>query len=118
MRWLPTKPVYPPPKFHTPEPPRPPVSPRVLTWWFGGMAILGIAFGLNAGATPGGFDPDRLYELFGLGCLALIALRLAVRRPLTEVISGRAIVIGCGVAVAGFLGAQWLAIQMFTQPAS
>lgn len=116
MRWLPTKPVYPPPKFRKPEPPRPPVPPRVLTWWFGGMAVLGTAFGLDVGSSAGGFDPDRLYELFALGCLLLIGLRLVLRRPLTEIMSGKLIAIGCGVAVVTFLGAQWAALNLLATP--
>jgi hypothetical protein len=88
----------------------------VLTWWFGGMAILGAAFGLDVGASTEGFNPDRLYELFGLGCLLLIGLRLAMRRPLTEIISGKLIAIGCGVAVVMFLAAQWATIHLLATP--
>ncbi|BAS00331.1 hypothetical protein BV133_2737 [Blastochloris viridis] len=73
-------------------------------------------FGLNAGAATEGFDPDRLYELFGFGCLALVALRLAVRRPLTEVISGKMIAIGCLLGVVAFLGAQWVTLNLAAMP--
>ena len=108
MRWLPTRPVYPPPKVSRTERAAPTASRRMLTWWFGGMTLAGIAAGLGL-ATPGrGIDPDQIYLLFGVGCAVLVAVRVAARRPLTDFLSPRQLALGCGLCVVGFLAGQWL----------
>ena len=108
MRWLPTRPVYPPPKVSRTERPAPAASPRVLTWWFGGTALAGLAAGFGLATPGGGIDPDQIYLLFGIGCAVLLALRLLARRPLTDFLSTRQLGLGCGLCVVGFLAGHWL----------
>ena len=108
MRWLPTRPVYPPPKVSRTARPAPAASPRLLLWWFGGTTLAGLAAGCGLATPGGGIDPGQIYLLFGLGCAVLLALRLLARRPLTDFLSPRQLGLGCCLCVAGFLAGQWL----------
>jgi type IV secretory pathway TrbL component len=86
-------------------------SRRALTWWFGLMALGGLAFGLNAERRPFGDDilahPLMIFFLFvGVG---LLALRVLLRRPVPELLPERTLVAGCFVGVAAFLAGNWAA---------
>src|SRR5262245_14118669 len=72
-------------------------APRALTWWFGLMALGGLAFGLYAERRPFGDDflLHPLAVFFASVGVALLALRAALRRPVPEIIPERMLLIGC-----------------------
>jgi hypothetical protein len=102
-----TSPIQPPPK-------RPPVSGRILTWWFALMSAAGVLFGAFADTRPFGDDvlAHPLVALFVVVGLALLALRVALRRPVPEIIPDRLLVVGCVVGLAAFLIGNWLAVHL------
>jgi cytochrome b561 len=102
-----TSPIQPPPK-------RPPVSGRILTWWFALMSAAGVLFGAFADRRPFGDDvlAHPLVALFVVVGLALLALRVALRRPVPEIIPDRLLVVGCVVGLAAFLIGNWLAVHL------
>ena len=73
--------------------------------WYGAMALGGLAFGLIGERRPlgEGIFAHPLVALFILVGVALIVLRVVLARPVPEVISERALLIGCFVALAAFL---------------
>jgi lipoprotein signal peptidase len=92
-----------------PAPPRKsrrPISGRILTWWFGVMAAAGVAFGL--------FAENRhpvviLFVVVGIG---LIVLRVALRRPVPEIIPERLLLAGCVIGLVAFLIGNWFAMNL------
>jgi hypothetical protein len=87
---------------------------RLLTWWFGGLAIGAFAFGLFAERRPFGDSAmaHPLIVFFGLVAAGLIAARIAIRRPVQEVIPDRALVAGLLIAAAVFLVGNFLGVAM------
>jgi hypothetical protein len=87
---------------------------RATTWWFGLMALGGLAFGASADRRPFGDDvlAHPLVILFAAAAAGLIALRFALARPVPEVISERALLAGCAVALIAFLIANWFAVHL------
>jgi hypothetical protein len=98
----------------TPPPKRPPVSGRILTWWFGLMSVAGVLFGLLAEDRPFGDDilEHPLVILFVVVGIALIVLRIALRRPVPDIIPDRLLLFGCLVGLAAFLIGNWLAVNL------
>jgi peptidoglycan/LPS O-acetylase OafA/YrhL len=98
------------------EPPRKrePVAGRILTWWFGLMSVAGMAFGVYADKRPFGDDilEHPLVIFFVVVGAALLALRFALRRPVTDFIPDRLLLIGCLVGLAAFLIGNWLAVNL------
>jgi peptidoglycan/LPS O-acetylase OafA/YrhL len=94
--------------------PRTPVSGRILTWWFGLMSIAGMAFGTYADKRPFADDilEHPLVILFVAVGAALLALRVALRRPVPEIIPDRLLLAGCLVGLAAFLIGNWLAVNL------
>jgi hypothetical protein len=93
-------------------PPR--VSPHLLTWWFGVMAIGGMGSGLYADAQPFG-DGVLAHPLAALaaGVLAgLMTLRLLYARPLLQVISVRCLAAGAVIAAMCFLLGRWFSATL------
>jgi len=85
-------------------------SPRI--WWFFLMTIGGLGFGALANKRPFG-DQLLVHPLvifFLLVGLALLALRVVLHRPVPEVISDRALVVGCLVGLAAFLAGNFLGV--------
>jgi hypothetical protein len=102
-----TSPTQPPPK-------RPPVSGRILAWWFALMSAAGALFGAFAEQRPFGDDVLAhpaiiLFIVVGIG---LLVLRFAMRRPVPEIIPDRLLVFGCIVGLAAFLIGNWLAVHL------
>jgi hypothetical protein len=91
-----------------------PATRRVLTQWYGLMAIGGLAFGLVGERRPFGNDflAHPLVIFFVVVGVALIALRIALARPVPEVIPERSLVIGCLIGAAGFLVGNWLGVHL------
>jgi hypothetical protein len=97
------------------RPPEPvPRSQRILTIWFAMMATAGAAFGVAAKDRPFG-DNVLLHPvviLFTCVAAALLAIRFALRRPVTEVIADRLLLAGCVVGLVAFLIGNWLAFHL------
>jgi hypothetical protein len=93
---------------------RRPASPRVLTWWFGAMAVTGLMFGAVAEKRPFGDDllAHPLVVLFGVVGAGLLVLRFALAKPVPEVIPERSLVVGCLVALVAFLAGNFFSVQL------
>jgi hypothetical protein len=91
-----------------------PASSRVLTWWFGLMSAAGVAFGAFAEDRPFGDDvlAHPLVVFFIVVAAGLLGLRVALRRPVPEIISDRLLLVGCLVGLAAFLIGNWLAVNL------
>jgi drug/metabolite transporter (DMT)-like permease len=98
------------------EPPPKPVpnSQRILTIWFAMMATAGAAFGISAKDRPFGDDVLLHPVVIMFACVgaALLAIRFALRRPVTEVIPDRLLFAGCVVGLVAFLVGNWLAFHL------
>jgi hypothetical protein len=94
------------------------VSPRVLTWWFGLMAIGGLIFGAVADRRPFGNDllGHPLVVLFGAVGAGLLVLRFALARPVPEVIPERSLFVGCVIALVAFLAGNWFGVHLAAMP--
>jgi hypothetical protein len=96
---------------------RPPM-PRALSYWYGLMAVGGLAFGLIGERRPLGGDvlahPAVLFFIaVGVG---LLALRAVLSRPVPEVIPERALLFGCFIGLGGFLAGNWIAAHLLAAP--
>jgi hypothetical protein len=102
-----TSPTQPPPK-------RPPASGRILTWWFALMSAAGVLFGTFADKRPFGDDvlAHPLVILFVVVGIGLLVLRVALRRPVPDIIPDRLLVVGCVVGLVAFLIGNWLAVHL------
>jgi hypothetical protein len=91
-----------------------PASGRVLTWWFGLMSIAGVGFGAFSEDRPFGNDvlAHPLIIFFVVVAAALLGLRVALRRPVPEIISDRLLLVGCLVGLTAFLVGNWLAVNL------
>jgi len=92
------------------------VSRRALTWWFGLMALGGLAFGLNAERRPFGDDvlAHPLIIFFVFVWAGLMLLRVAMKRPVPQILPERLLLWGCAVGVAAFLAGNWLGTRGFS----
>jgi hypothetical protein len=100
------------------RPPPVPVSPHLLTGWFGLMAVGGLGFGLFADEKPfgSGVLAHPLAILFALAAAALLTLRFLHAQPLTEMISTRAIGLGCIIGVVCFFVGDWFGVNLMALP--
>ena len=73
------------------------------------MGLVGFGFGSLADRRPFGEDilVHPLVMFFILVGLALMALRVLLARPVPEVISDRALLVGCAVGLALFLAGNF-----------
>ena len=87
---------------------------RALVWWYALMALGGFVFGLLGDRRPFGSDllAHPLVIFFAIVAAALLVLRVALARPVPEVIPERALLIGCGIGGAAFLAGNWAAAQL------
>ncbi len=83
------------------------------TWWFSLMALGGLGFGLVAERRPfgDGVLAHPLVAFFILVGIGLLGLRVALRRPVPEVIAERMLLVGCVVGLAGFLIGNFAAVR-------
>ncbi len=109
MLMAPTPPDHPPPV---------PVSRHLLTWWFGGMAIGGVAFGMFAERRPfgDGVLAHPLIVFFAVVAAVLLVLRFLHARPVPELISERSLLAGCLIGVACFLLGNWFGVNLIAMP--
>jgi hypothetical protein len=93
---------------------RQPPSGRILTWWFALMSAAGVLFGAFADKRPFGDDvlAHPLVILFVVVGIGLLVLRVALRRPVPDIIPDRLLVVGCVVGLVAFLIGNWLAVHL------
>jgi len=74
------------------------------------MALGGLAFGLAAERRPFGNDflAHPLAVFFAAVAAALLVMRVALRRPVPDVLPERILLIGCLVGAAAFLAGNFL----------
>jgi hypothetical protein len=89
-------------------------APRALVWWYGLIGLGGFAFGLLGDRRPLGTDlfAHPLVMFFIIIGIALLVLRVALARPVPEVISERALMAGCLVGLGLFLVGNFVATHM------
>jgi hypothetical protein len=90
------------------------VGAPVSTWWYGLMALGGLAFGLIGDRRPFGNDvlAHPLVVFFAVAAAGLLIVRVATARPVPELLSERTLVIGCLVGAAAFLTGNWAAAHI------
>jgi len=100
------------------DPPRMPVSPHLLTWWFGLMALGGVAFGLYSEERPFGRGvlAYPLVVFFAFVAAGLLTVRFLHARPLTELISPWCLAIGIAIGTACFFIGNWFGVSLLNMP--
>ena len=88
--------------------------PRLQLWWYGLMAAGGFAFGLIGDRRPFGHDvlAHPFVMLFVVAAAALLVLRIALARPVPELIPERALLIGCLLGGAAYLIGNGIAAHL------
>jgi hypothetical protein len=78
------------------------------------MGLAGFGFGLLAERRPfgEGILVHPLVVFFVLAGLCLLALRMALTRPVPEVIPDRALMLGCVLGLATFLAGNFAAARL------
>jgi hypothetical protein len=103
-----------------PDPPEgpAPVSPHLLTWWFGLMATGGVAFGLYADEHPFGRGvlAHPLAVLAACAVAGLMTLRFLHARPVLQLISARCLAAGAVIAMACFFLGKWFGATLMHMP--
>lgn len=86
----------------------------LVRYWYGAVAAGGLGFGLLGEKRPFGHDilahPFVVY--FFLVAAGLLALRVALRRPVPELIPERALAFGCAAGIALFLAGNFIAAHL------
>jgi hypothetical protein len=100
------------------HPPPVPISPHLLTGWFGLMAVAGVGFGWFANEQPfgNGLLAHPLVVLFALASAALLTLRFLHGRPVTEIISIQNVALGCFIAIVCFFVGDWFGVNLMALP--
>jgi hypothetical protein len=99
-------------------PPPIPVSPHLLTWWFGAMALGGMGFGWYAGDHPFGHGllAHPLVVFFAFVAAGLMSLKFLHTRPLVALISLPSLVLGGGIGVACYFLGTWFGESLSKMP--
>jgi hypothetical protein len=84
---------------------RQPGRPIVLVLWYALMAIGGFAFGLLGDRRP--FGDNLLFHP--------LVIRIALARPVPEIIPDRKLAFGLLIGWAAFLAGNFLATQLFAR---
>jgi hypothetical protein len=100
------------------DPPPVPVSPHLLTWWFGLMAVGGVGFGLYAEERPFGNGVLAYPLVVFLACAAaaLLTLRFLHARPIRELISERFLGVGVAIGIVCFFIGDWFGVSLLKMP--
>jgi hypothetical protein len=100
------------------DPPAIPVSPHLLTWWFGLMAAGGVGFGLYADERPfgNGVLAHPLVVFFAFVTAGLLTLRFLHARPVLHLISGWCLAAGAVIGIACFFIGNWFGVSLFNMP--
>jgi hypothetical protein len=82
--------------------------------WYGLMAAGGLGFGLIGERRPFGADmlAHPLVVYFALAAAGLLTLRVALARPVPELIPERALLAGCLVGAIAFLAGNWVSANL------
>ena len=111
----PVRPIRPPVSDDTAHVP---VSPHLLTWWFGLMATGGVGFGWYAEQQPFGHGilahPLVVFGAFVAAGLATV--RFLHNRPMLELISLPALLVGGVIGVACFFLGNWFGASLSMMP--
>jgi hypothetical protein len=101
------------PPRRSPPPHHPPPRPAVAAW-YGAMAAGGFGFGLLANARPFGEDllAHPLVVFFLLVGVGLLILRVALARPVPEVLSERVLLWGTFAGLGCFLLGNFAAAHL------
>jgi hypothetical protein len=96
----------------------PPVSPHLLTWWFGLMVIGGVAFGLDADEHPFGRGVLAHPLVVFAACVlaGLLTLRFLHARPVMQLISARSLAAGAVIGAACFFLGRWFGVSLMHMP--
>lgn len=99
-------------------PPPVPVSPHLLTWWFGLMATGGVGFGFYADGRPfgNGVLGHPLVVFFAFVLAGLLTLRFLHARPVLQLISARCLAAGAIIGIACFFTGNWFGVNLINMP--
>ena len=88
---------------------------RILLWWYALMVAGGFLFGL-IGDHPFGNDmlAHPLIVFFASAAAALLVLRVALARPVPELIPERPLITGCVLGAAAFLVGNFITTRLLT----
>jgi hypothetical protein len=108
------------PRTHPVKPERPdgalpvPVSPHLLTWWFGLMAAGGVGFGLYADERPfgNGVLAHPLVAFLACAVVGLLTLCFLHARPVLQLISARCLAAGAVIGIACFFIGTWFGANL------
>jgi hypothetical protein len=87
-----------------------------IVWWRVLMIAGGFAFGLFADRRPFGetFLAHPIVVFAALAGVGLLIARVALGRPVPEVIPERALLIGFFLGIAAFLVGNWVGVHLLT----
>lgn len=99
-------------------PPPVPVSPHLLTWWFGMMAVGGLGFGAYADQRPfgNGVLAHPLVIFFAFVAAGLLTLRSLHAKPLVQLISAPCLATGAVIGIACFFIGKWFGVNLIHMP--
>jgi hypothetical protein len=99
-------------------PPPVPVSPHLLTWWFGMMAAGGLGFGAYADQRPfgNGVLAHPLVIFFAFVAAGLLTLRFLHAKPLVQLISAPCLATGAVIGIASFFIGNWFGVNLMHLP--
>ena len=95
-----------------------PVSPHLLTWWFGLMALGGVGFGVYADERPfgGGVLAHPLVVFFAFVAAGLLTLRFLHARPVLQLISAPWLAAGAVIGIGCFFLGNWFGVNLIHMP--
>lgn len=95
-----------------------PVSPHLLTWWFGLMAVGGLGFGAYADERlfGNGVLAHPLVVFFAVVAAGLMTLRFLHERPLLQLISAPRLAAGAVIGIACFFVGNWFGSNLIHMP--
>src|SRR6476646_6629605 len=87
---------------------------RILLAWYGFMVAGGFLFGLIAERRPFGNDTlaHPLVAFFAAAAAGLLLLRVALGRPVPELIPERPLIVGCVFGASAFLVGNFVATRL------
>jgi len=110
------------PHIEKPKPKRPdgpaPVSPHLLTWWFGLMAVGGLGFGAYADQRPfgNGVLAHPLAVFVALVAAGLLTLHFLNTKPLLQLISAQLLAAGAIIGIGCFFIGKWFGVSLIHVP--
>lgn len=95
-----------------------PVSPHLLTWWFGLLSLGALGFGVYADEHPfgRGILAYPLVVFAAFVAAGLLSLRSLHARPLPQLIPAQALAAGGVIALACFFLGRWFGASLLHMP--